>query len=165
MSSQKNLLIGLITGNNDVNVRFFILNSLNHGRGSLMPLTDRVSVWVATMTRKIRSSLQLFAQAHPFLESLWQYGPNATFPWEGLDPLQVLGLQLARFVEVCAIFVSPAGLEHTPSTIVSKNGQPISASVSTSSSTAYLLSQRFQAASRLLFSATTSGLVLMVEGH
>ena len=70
MSSQKNLLIGLITDKNNVNVRFFILNSLNHGRGSLIPLTDRVSVWVATMTRKIRSSVQLFAQAHPFRESL-----------------------------------------------------------------------------------------------
>ena len=46
-SQKKNVLIGLITGNNNVNVQFFILNSLNHGRGSLIPLTDRVSVWVA----------------------------------------------------------------------------------------------------------------------
>ena len=87
------------------------------------------------------------------------------FPWEGLDPPQVLGLQLARFVEVCAIFVYPVGLEDTPSAIVSKNGQPISASVSISLSTAYLLSQRFQVGWCLLFAATKGRLVLMVEGR
>ena len=167
MSSQrqKNILGGSISGNNNVNVRFFIVISLNHGRGFLIPLTERVSVWVATTTTKIRSSLQPCARARLFRESPSQYGRNATFPWEGLDPLQVIGLQLARFLEVCAIFVSLVGLEHTPSAIVSKNGQPISASVSISFSTAYLLSQRFQAAKRLLFSAPTGGLVLMVEGR
>ena len=152
MSSPKKLLVGSITGNNNVNVRSFILNSLNHGRGCLIPLADRVSVCVATMTRKIRSLLQPFAQAHPFRKSPWQYGPNAIFSWGGLDSLQVLGFQLARFVEVCAIFVSSVGLEYTLSTIVFKNGQPISASVSISYSTAYLLSQRFEAARRLLCS-------------
>ena len=91
--------------------------------------------------------------------------PKCHFPWEGLDPLQVLGLQLARLVEVCAIFVYPVGLEHTPSAIVSKNGQPISVSVSISLSTEYLLSQRFQVAWCLLFAATKGRLVLMVEGR
>ena len=102
---------------------------------------------------------------HLFLESPWQYGPNATFPCEGLDPLEVVGLSLARFVEVCAIFVSPVELVHTPSTNVSRNAQRILASVSISFSTVYLPSQRFQAVRRLLFSAAIGGLVLMAEGR
>ena len=58
--------------------------------------------------------------------------PKCNFRWEGLDPLQVIGLQLARFVEVCAIFVSAVGLERTPTAIVSKNSQLTSAFVSIS---------------------------------
>ena len=60
-----------ISNKNNDNVRFFILISLNHGRNqnSLIPLRDRVSVWVAATTRKILSLLQLFARADLFRES------------------------------------------------------------------------------------------------
>ena len=93
------------------------------------------------------------------------YGPNATFPWEGLDPLEVQGLPLARFVEVCVVFVSPVELEHITSTTISRHDHPILASVSISFSTVYLPSKRFHAVRCLLFSATTDGLVLMAEGR
>ena len=71
---------------------------------------------------------------------------NAILPWEGFDPLEVLVLQPARFVEVCAISVSPVELEHTSSAIVSKSGHLISDSVSISFSTTYLLPQRIEEA-------------------
>ena len=72
----------------------------------------------------MRSWLQQFARANLFPDI---NGPHAIVPWEGLNPLEVLVLQPARFVKVCAISVSPVELEHTSSAIVSKSGHLISA--------------------------------------
>ena len=80
VSSQKNLLVGSITGNNNVNVRSFILNSLNHGRGSLIPLTDRVSVWVAEDL--------VFTSTVP---------PSPSFPWITLTIRPKCQFPLGRF--------------------------------------------------------------------
>ena len=90
--------------------------------------------------------------------------PDATVLREGLNPLEVPGLQPAGFVEVCCISVSPVELEHTPSAIVSKSGQIISTCVSISFSTTCFLHKGPRRQSTNL-SATIGDLVLTVKSH